>query len=71
MKRLYSFFSILLLIVLFIAAALFNQALFEQYRVDLTENQVYSLSEGSIEVLESIDEPLNLYFFFQSRHRRA
>ncbi|WP_428982765.1 GldG family protein [Paraglaciecola aquimarina] len=36
-------------------------------RLDLTENQVYSLSEGSKQVLKEIDEPINLYFFFSDK----
>lgn len=36
-------------------------------RLDLTENQVYSLSQGSKKVINEIDEPINLYFFFSDK----
>lgn len=35
-------------------------------RLDLTENGLYTLGEGTQAVLESIEEPINLYFFFSN-----
>jgi ABC-type uncharacterized transport system involved in gliding motility auxiliary subunit len=35
--------------------------------MDLTENKLYTLSEGTRQIIESIDEPLNLYFFFSDK----
>jgi len=59
-----TFVTLLILFVLFIASVLLNNALFSGVRLDLTENKVYSLSEGSQQVISEIDEPVNLYFFF-------
>lgn len=40
-----------------------NQSL-RHARLDLTENRIYTLSEGTRNILARIDEPLNLYLFF-------
>lgn len=56
-----------LLAVLFFALVLLSNQLFKSARIDLTENQVYSLSEGSKAILTQIDEPINLYFFFSDK----
>jgi len=44
-----------------------NNQLLSSARLDLTENQVYSLSQGSKQVLKEIEEPINLYFFFSDK----
>lgn len=56
-----------LLSVLFFALVLLSNQLFKGARIDLTENQVYSLSDGSKEILKQIDEPIDLYFFFSDK----
>lgn len=56
-----------LLAVVFFALVLLSNQLFRSTRIDLTENQVYSLSDGSKEILQQIDEPVNLYFFFSDK----
>ena len=33
-------------------------------RIDLTSNKLYTLSDGTREVLANIEEPLNLYYFY-------
>ncbi len=47
-------------------AALSN-ALFRGIRVDLTENRLYTLSDGTDNILDNIAEPINLYFFYSDR----
>lgn len=59
--------SMTLLVVLFFALVLLNNQLFTSARVDLTESKVYSLSDGSKEILNTIDEPIHLYFFFSEK----
>lgn len=56
--------TLLTLFVVFIGSVLLNNTLLSDVRLDLTENKVYSLSEGSQAVIADIDEPINLYFFF-------
>jgi ABC-type uncharacterized transport system involved in gliding motility auxiliary subunit len=59
--------NLFLLVVVFFSLVFVNNQLFSSLRLDLTENQVYSLSEGSKQVLKEIDEPINLYFFFSDK----
>ncbi|BDX07561.1 GldG family protein [Planctobacterium marinum] len=56
-----------LLAVLFFGLVLLSNQLFKSARIDLTENQVYSLSGGSKSILSEIDEPIELYFFFSDK----
>ncbi|WP_100643278.1 GldG family protein [Alteromonas facilis] len=65
MNRIFSFtLGLLLLAGLFFSLVIVNNQLLDNVRVDLTENQVYSLSQGSKEVIADIEEPINLYFFY-------
>lgn len=57
----------LLLVIVFFAATLLNNVLFKGARIDLTENQVYSLSDGSKTLLGEIEEPIHLYFFYSKK----
>ena len=51
----------------FFALVFLNNALFDKARLDLTQGQIYSVSDGTREVLKQIDEPVNLYFFFSDK----
>ncbi|WP_158967585.1 Gldg family protein [Paraglaciecola sp. L3A3] len=66
-SKLTSSLSLLLVAILFFVLVFINNQLLSSVRLDLTENQVYSLSEGSKQVLKEIDEPINLYFFFSDK----
>lgn len=59
--------SLVLVAGLFIVLVFLNNQLLSAFRLDLTENQVYSLSTGSKQVVAEIDEPINLYFFFSDK----
>ncbi|UAA37805.1 Gldg family protein [Paraneptunicella aestuarii] len=68
MKKVFSTpISMLLLVVLFFALVLLNNQIFRSARFDLTEDKVYSLSDGSKEIINGIDEPVHLYFFFSDK----
>ena len=59
--------SIALAIVFFLAFnALINTA-FTANRLDLTEGQLFTLSEGTIELLEAIDEPIDVRLYYSKR----
>lgn len=58
---------LVVLVALFFTLVLVNNQLLSGIRLDLTQNQIYSLSQGSKKVLEKIDEPLDLYFFFSDK----
>ncbi len=59
--------SVVLLVVGFLMFTVINNSLFSGVRVDLTENRLFTLSEGTREILEDIDEPINLYLFFSDK----
>ena len=59
--------TLLAVALLFIAlTVLFNYAL-RGWRVDLTQNHLYSTAPGTERILKSIHEPINLYFFFSEK----
>jgi ABC-type uncharacterized transport system involved in gliding motility auxiliary subunit len=59
--------TLLLLGVAFIAAIMASNSLLRGIRIDLTENQLYTLSPGTQSLLKGVAEPINLYFFFSDR----
>lgn len=59
--------ALLLLGLGFLAALVASNALLRGLRIDLTENNLYTISPGTRQVLQSIDEPINLYYFFSDR----
>lgn len=64
-------FVVILLASLFFALVVLNNQLLGSARLDLTENQVYSLSQGSKKILSEIDEPINLYLFFSDKSSKS
>ena len=59
--------SITILASAFLLFTLLNQLILPGARIDLTENRLYTLSDGTKEILSGIDEPINLYFFFSEK----
>ncbi len=59
--------TLLVLAVLFIALVVLSNSLLRGARLDLTENRLYTLSDGTRQVVEELDEPINLYFFYSDR----
>jgi len=59
--------SLGLLAIAFIFAVIVSNQLFKGARFDLTENNLYTLSEGTKRIIENIEEPLNLYFYFSDQ----
>jgi len=62
-----AFLTLLLLGIAFIAAVMASNTLLRGFRIDLTENQLYTLSPGTQSLLRGIAEPINLYFYFSDR----
>jgi len=59
--------ALLALALLFIGlTVLFNYAL-RGWRLDLTQNRLYTTAPGTDHILASIKEPINLYFFFSEK----
>ena len=59
--------SLLLLALAFIAAVVVSNEVFRGWRVDFTEDKLYTLSDGTRRIVDKIDEPINLYFYFSDR----
>jgi ABC-type uncharacterized transport system involved in gliding motility auxiliary subunit len=66
-KRFMSGTGLVVLALLFFALTILSNALFRGYRLDLTENKLYTLADGTENILHHIDEPINLYFFYSRR----
>ena len=49
--------------VLVLALHVFSQLAFRGVQIDLTEDSVYTLSQGTREVLAAVKEPVTLRFF--------
>jgi len=59
--------TLVLLALAFIAAVIVSNQVFKGWRIDLTENNLYTLSDGTKRILEKIEEPINLYFYFSDK----
>ncbi len=69
-KRASGGLTLLVLALLFVGITVISNALFRGARLDLTANDEYTLSEGTNEIVSSIDEPINLYFYFSDEASR-
>ena len=56
--------SLVLLGLVFVAAVTANNSLLTGLRIDLTRDNLYTVSPGTRNVLASIVEPINVYLFF-------
>jgi len=63
--------TLVLLIAAFVVAVVASNAWLRGVRVDLTENNLYTLGDGTQAVLDEIEEPINLYFFFSNEATQA
>lgn len=52
------------LAALFLAVVTLSNAGLRGMRLDLTQNRLYTLSPGTVQVLGELKEPVNLYFYF-------
>ena len=59
--------ALVVLAVLFVAVMLLVNVAFRGARVDLTQNHLYTLSDGTKKIIGSIDEPINLYLYFSDK----
>lgn len=69
-KAIYSLGSLVLLLVLFVALSMLSSALLRGLRFDLTEDKLFTLSEGTRNVLAGLQEPVTLYFYFSQEASR-
>lgn len=69
-KNLLSTTGLLLALALFLLVNIFGGVALRFMRLDLTENGLYTLSDGTRAILSQIDEPVTLRFYF-SRQQAA
>lgn len=66
-RNLLSVVALLFIAALFVAVVVLSGNLFKTTRADLTEDRLYTLSPGSLQVIQEIDEPITLRFYYSSR----
>lgn len=66
----YAAVFLVLIAVGFVAAVMLANNAFKTARVDLTEEKLFTLSEGTLNVINDIDEPITLRFYFSDRLAR-
>ena len=59
--------TLLAVALLFIGLTVFFNYALRGWRVDLTQNRLYTIAPGTERILKSIHEPINLYFFFSEK----
>ena len=55
---------LVLLAVLFVTLTISSSVFLKGMRLDLTENGLYTLNDGTRSILSNMDEPVNLYLYF-------
>jgi ABC-type uncharacterized transport system involved in gliding motility auxiliary subunit len=59
--------SLVLLALAFVVAVSVSNVAFRGWRIDLTEDRLYTLSDGTRAMLAKIEEPINLYFYYSDQ----
>ncbi len=67
MSKTISYSGLIILAVLFVLVNMISGNLFKSTRVDLTEDKLYTLSPGTLNILKSIQEPVTLHYFFSDQ----
>jgi ABC-type uncharacterized transport system involved in gliding motility auxiliary subunit len=62
--RRFAWLAALALFIAFVASNVIANSWFRSWRIDLTENQLYSLSEGTQRTLDDLSEPLQLTLYY-------
>ncbi len=52
------------LALLFLGVVMLSNVLVRGARLDLTQNKLYTLSSGTLQVVQQLKEPVNLYYYF-------
>ena len=55
---------LVLLVILFVTLTILSSVFLKGVRFDLTENGLYTLNEGTRNILKNMDEPVTLYLYF-------
>lgn len=62
--RRYALFAALALFIAFVASNVIANSWFRAWRLDLTENQLYSISQGTQQTLNELTEPVQLTLYY-------
>ena len=63
-KKLFSLTGLLVAVAFFIALNAFASVALRRTTIDLTEHKLFSLSEGSRNIIRNLEEPLDLKFYY-------
>ncbi len=66
-KKLFSTTGLIMAAVLLVAVNALSNLIFKSARLDFTENKLYTLSEGTRNILSSLEEPVTLRFYFSEK----
>ena len=70
-KKLIGTLGFLIALVFLLGLNAFSNTALRGARLDLTENKLYTLSEGSRNIVESLEEPITLRFFYSEELGRS
>lgn len=59
--------TIVAIVVLFFAVNIFSAATFRHARIDLTEGKLFTLSQGTVNILKGIDELITIKLYYSER----
>lgn len=62
-----SYAGLIILAILFVLLNMVSSNLFQGARMDLTENNLYTLSPGTLNIVKGIEEPITLHYFFSDQ----
>lgn len=66
-KQLLSTIGLLLAVILFLSFNIVTNGNLKSARIDLTEDNLYTLSEGTLNIIKSLQEPLTLRFYYSDK----
>ena len=66
-RRLYALAAIALAAAVFVGLNIAADATFTTTRADLTENKLYTLSPGTLHIVQALSEPITLKFFYSKK----
>ncbi|HET8707994.1 MAG TPA: Gldg family protein, partial [Pseudomonadales bacterium] len=66
-KKLFSGAGLIALAVILVVSTWVFDSLFQRARFDLTESKLYTLSDGSKNIVKSLSDPIELQFFFSDK----
>jgi ABC-type uncharacterized transport system involved in gliding motility auxiliary subunit len=66
-RKQFAYGSLAVIFIGFIAAVIAGNSLLRGVKLDLTENRLYTLADGTKSLLRNLGEPINLYYFFSNR----